>query len=121
MSPFGSKADVARHCHPIPGVFSDAGSHNGARAFHRRHRARRAELSIPLICWLKGASEINASGAWAILASRVIFDLNQSLSAEKVTGSALLAIAGRSPTRVQLVSTYGEYRAGRAGTRPARL
>ena len=76
---------------------------------------------VSLIDRALGKGEVQPNRQAAILASRVIFDLNQSLSAEKVTGSALLAIAGRSPTRVQLVSTYGEYRAGRAGTRPARL
>ena len=62
-----------------------------------------------------GKGEVQPNRQAAILASRVIFDLNQSLSAEKVTGFAMLAIARRSPTRVQVACACGEYRAGRAG------
>jgi hypothetical protein len=56
---------------------------------------------VSLIDRALGKGEVVSSGKWPIqpnrqaatLASRVIFDLNQSLSAEKVTGFALLAIA----------------------------
>ena len=74
-----------------------------------------------------GKGEVVSPGKWPIqpnrqaatLASRVIFDLNQSLSVEKVTGFALLAIARRSPTRVQVgvpVASTGQ--AARVHTAP---
>ena len=79
--------------------------------------------AVSLIDRALGKGEVVSSGKWPIqpnrqaatLASRVIFDLNQTLSAEKVTGFAMLAIARRSPTRVQVACACGEYRAGRAG------
>src|SRR6516164_5184975 len=67
---------------------------------------------VSLIDRALGKGEVQPNRQAAILASRVIFDLNQSLSAEKVTGFALLAIARRSP---QVVRACGEYRTGRAG------
>ena len=70
---------------------------------------------VSLIDRALGKGEVQPNRQAAILASRVIFDLNQSLSAEKMTGFALLAIARRSPTRVKVVCACGEYRAGRAG------
>src|SRR6516162_6990175 len=68
---------------------------------------------VSLIDSALGKGEVQPNRQAATLASRVIFDLNQSLSAEKVTGFAMLA--SRSPTRVQVACACGEYRAGRAG------